>query len=308
MDKKNIKKILNRVKENTRMECIRIRTRVSEKSLPLTASKFGGTPYWPDINNYPVANKRKVYMTLLAQINFSDLPKNSVFPNKGLLQFFLLDNDWPSEYRVVYHKDIDESVTPLPCFHEGELDASKKINEYIPTTLMQDTVVVKMANGIKCSMDFHGEKFFWGDAGFPVIGELALDFSLEHDHVNMTEDCFEDEIREAAKQLNIVLPEYIDNGWTLLPEGETAGETDIFDDFLRGGHKLLGYPYFVQNDCKDDGDVLLLQMDSADSDSGETDNQNFIMFGDAGVGRFFIPYDDLKKLDFAYATYDWDCC
>lgn len=303
-----IKKILNQVKENTMTDVIRIRTKVSNKRLGLTESKFGGTPYWPDINNYPIANKRKVYMTLLAQINFSDLPKNSVFPGKGLLQFFLLDNGWPSEYKVVYHKDIDESVTPLPCFHEGELDASKKVNEYIPTTLMQDTIVVKTPDGKKRLMDFHGEEFFWRDAGFPVMGELALDFSLESDHVNMTEDCFEDEIRKAAKQLNIVLPEYIDNGWALLPEEETAGETKIFDDFLNGGHKLLGHPYFVQNDCKDDGDVLLFQMDSADSDSGETDNQNFIMFGDAGVGRFFIPHDDLKKLDFTHVTYDWDCC
>ena len=199
MDKENIKRILNCVKENTRTECIRIRTKVSKKPLPLTASKFGGTPYWPDINTYPIANKKKVFMTLLAQINFSDLPENTVFPNKGLLQFFLLDNDWPTEYRVVFHKEIDESVAPLPCFHEGTLDWSKKTNDYIPTTLMKDTVVVKKPTGEKITMDFHGKDFFWGEAGFPVQGELALDFSLEYDYANMTEDCFENEIRKAAE-------------------------------------------------------------------------------------------------------------
>ena len=193
MDKENVKRILARVKENTRTECIRIRTKVSKKPLLLTASKFGGTPYWPDINTYPIANKKKVFMTLLAQINFSDLPENTVFPKKGLLQFFLLNNDWPTEYRVVFHKEIDESVVPLPCFHEGALDWSKKVNDYIPTTLMKDTVVVKKPTGEKIAMDFRGEDFFWGEAGFPVRGELALDFSLEYDHANMTENCFEDE-------------------------------------------------------------------------------------------------------------------
>ena len=51
---------------------------------------------------------------------------------------------------------------------------------------------------------------------------------------------------------------------------------------------------------------MLFQMDSADS--GVTDNHNFIIFGDAGIGRFCIPYEDLKEMNFSHVTYDWDCC
>ena len=73
------------------------------------------------------------------------------------------------------------------------------------------------------------------------------------------------------------------------------------------GHKVGGYPYFTQNDPRNDEelekyDFLLFQLDTDYSDD------NKVMWGDAGVGNFFINTEKLKNLDFSDILYNWDCC
>ena len=65
------------------------------------------------------------------------------------------------------------------------------------------------------------------------------------------------------------------------------------------GHHLLGYPYFTQEDPREGlYKTLLFQMDS----------DNGILWGDAGVGNFFIDLEKLKQRDFSDVFYTWDCC
>ena len=47
---------------------------------------------------------------------------------------------------------------------------------------------------------------------------------------------------------------------------------------------------------------LLLQIDT---DYGA--NEHMIMWGDGGIGNFFIQEDKLKQLDFSSVLYNWDC-
>lgn len=65
------------------------------------------------------------------------------------------------------------------------------------------------------------------------------------------------------------------------------------------GHKLLGYPFFTQDDPRhnDEYDTLLFQLDSCKD----------VMWGDSGVGNFFINKDKLKALDFSDVYFTWDC-
>lgn len=86
-------------------------------------------------------------------------------------------------------------------------------------------------------------------------------------------------------------------------------EDAIFDEYAAlcsaGGHKMGGYAYFTQTDPRTylrDGDHywLLLQMD--------TDDAIDLMWGDSGVGNFFIKEEDLRRLDFSKVLYNWDCC
>lgn len=75
-----------------------------------------------------------------------------------------------------------------------------------------------------------------------------------------------------------------------------------FGRMLRSqGHKLGGYAYFTQDDPRLTSDpmMLLLQLDS--------DEGMDLMWGDMGVGHFFIRSADLAELRFDRVLYDWDC-
>ena len=67
-------------------------------------------------------------------------------------------------------------------------------------------------------------------------------------------------------------------------------------------HQLGGYPYFTQTDPRWGGaypdlDVLLFQLDSQLAENrGEPD---LVLWGDCGVGNFFISREALKKRDFS---------
>ncbi|MBL8226930.1 MAG: DUF1963 domain-containing protein [Bryobacterales bacterium] len=83
------------------------------------------------------------------------------------------------------------------------------------------------------------------------------------------------------------------------PFAEEAEEIDLDCDGT--GHKVGGYASFTQEDPRTDLEgepyELLLQLDM-DLD---------LMWGDSGVGNFFIRPSDLAKLDFTRVLYNWDC-
>ncbi|MDW7694452.1 YwqG family protein [Flammeovirgaceae bacterium SG7u.111] len=74
--------------------------------------------------------------------------------------------------------------------------------------------------------------------------------------------------------------------------------------FSSSGHRIGGYAFFTQEDPRNwkkqlrTYNKLLFQLDS----EGE-----FLMWGDVGVGNFFIKEEDLKKLNFSDILYNWDC-
>jgi uncharacterized protein YwqG len=89
---------------------------------------------------------------------------------------------------------------------------------------------------------------------------------------------------------------------------------EIEDEYLEissfCGHKIGGYPDFVQNDVREysskcdrehKSDILLFQMDTDRNDTVD------IMWGDGGIGNFFIDESALKQLDFSKVLYNWDC-
>ncbi|MDO6765770.1 YwqG family protein [Agarivorans sp. 1_MG-2023] len=121
------------------------------------SSKFGGYPIWPNKLEYPVDKKNKP-LRLLAQFNLSELPENGFLPKVGILQFFISDQgslgleyeskgrsindiiEAPTEYRVFYHKTVDESFRDL----EGEYPLGKKVifpfkGEYSLSFLAEDS-------------------------------------------------------------------------------------------------------------------------------------------------------------------------
>lgn len=279
-----VEKILNKVEENTRTEFIRIKTRV-DKETSLIKSKFGGVPYWPDIKTYPKAEDGTM-LTLLAQINLSDLPKNDILPDRGLLQFFIQDAIDMDNYKVVLHDRIDESVKLAD------------LENAVPTSLMQGVTEHTVDGRFVIT-----EHPAWKGCGFPVTRELGMEFSTEHDSVNTAEAGFLSEFVKAAKELGIQVS-----------KGDAADcITDevcerLYDTSI--GHKLFGHPCFTQGDPRTDEDqILLFQIDpyAGDDISGQADERNHIEIGDSGTAGFFIEKDDLKKLDFSHILYSWAC-
>lgn len=80
---------------------------------------------------------------------------------------------------------------------------------------------------------------------------------------------------------------------------------DIMNDYAEmhssDGHKIGGYAFFTQADPREHlGEMeLLFQLDS--------DIAIQSMWGDLGVGHFFIPKEDLQQRDFSNAYFTWDC-
>ena len=119
--------------ESLALPCIRIEAKPSENLFQFD-SKFGGDPYWPANQPYPVDSEGN-FMYLLAQLNFSQIPKLEGYPDKGLLQFYAaadsmygLNFDHPMEqsnFRVVYFENTDAPALDNFQFlnEEGRKDA-----------------------------------------------------------------------------------------------------------------------------------------------------------------------------------------
>ena len=263
-EQKQAKKVLAQIKKDTATPFVKIKIR-QKKNLPLTASKFGGVPYW-DLNKpYPVDDGGDK-LSLLAQIDLTQVPPLPDFPQHGLLQFFIGLDDlvgWDSEnpisqksHRVVWHETVNQNIT------EKQVLALNIPLENMPL----------------------------GDT------QYQLSFKLGTQSMGLADYRFEDLFRTTAKKLNISLNEN-DKLIDLIDE-------DTYNKVHNSttGHCMSGYPFFTQHDPREDEllsqyKILLLQVDSEDD----------IMWGDCGVGNFFITPDDLKKRDFSRVFYTWDC-
>ncbi len=247
----------------------------------LTDTKFGGIPYWDTSREYPVSSKGEK-LFLLAQINLSDVKDCEKLPSSGLLQFFIgaddlygmdfnsyISND---TFRVIYHENIDETLTK------------------------EDVLSLGIPSNLEPSDD---------DFLFPITGEFAVNIAKTEVSVGTEDFEYEKYMRKAAAELNIECPED-ETPYFFLPEEVFERECEAQRNI---GHWLFGYAYFTQNDPRDymvdlQDYILLFQMDS----DYAGDSEHEILWGDCGVGNFFIKPEDLEKLDFSKVMYNWDCC
>ena len=128
------------------------------------------------------------------------------------------------------------------------------------------------------------------DDFFPVDKEYALSFEAEEEAISLADFRFD--------KLDIPYE-------TMSADGDEIWE--VWEEHIsNSGHKIGGYGFFTQSDPRegsyDKHTVLLLQIDSENEDDDDG-----IMWGDAGVGNFFIRSEDLRRLDFSKVLYNWDC-
>ncbi|MEM9831736.1 MAG: YwqG family protein [Bacteroidota bacterium] len=110
---------------------IRVQAQIDE-DVTIIQSKFGGLPYLPSDVDYPTDEDGNP-LFLLAQINCEDLPELEDFPQRGILQFYIADDDMygldldePTDqqnFRILYFEEVDEGnrqrdFSFLPVFEE----------------------------------------------------------------------------------------------------------------------------------------------------------------------------------------------
>jgi uncharacterized protein YwqG len=243
--------------QQTAQSFIRVKA-LATRNTKAWESKVGGAPYLPTDVTYPV-NAEGANLVFLAQINFEELPALAPFPAKGLLQFYINDDD-------LYGMDFDE----------GEKQENFRVL-FFPEVIKNEK---SLQNTSKMLRDYdllphHPE------TPHPLQFELAEEIAPSTDfrfYQHFTPNFFQ---------------QFGEKEW------------DVMDDFGRvvraQGHKVGGYAYFTQDDPrrKDDPMLLLFQLDS--------DEGMDLMWGDMGVGHFFIREKDLKAADFSKVLYDWDC-
>lgn len=239
-------------------------------------SKLGGLPYWTPDKNYPT-NPDGKKLILLAQINFDRENVDSPLPTSGMLQFFITDDDvmgmnfdnqtMQNNFRVIYHENIDYNVTRETIQKLGIPNSNEKTVECFPITKECKISLQKEVDYIK-----------YGDVRFENFFQIAY------------KEVFNKELKKENTYINIL----------------SDDERDRLDQELENNssnHKMLGYSFFTQEDPRydkkyKDYEILLLQIDS----EGE-----YVMWGDAGIGNFFISKKALLEKDFTNVLYNWDC-
>lgn len=232
-------------------------------------SKVGGIGYVPRDAKIP-EDSEGVQLRLLAQIDCAEITLED-FPHQGLLQFWILNDD----------------VSGLN-FDDNTLQDTFRVLYFVEPdrTVTEKEICKKVQDSSSDEEDY-----------FPVRGCYGLAFSAGVDTISSGDYRFENCIKKLVRQ------DYPEKAESLL---------ENIDDFMDengkdwgGGHKIGGYPGFTQWDPRGEGDshdMLLFQLDS---DMG-TDWK--ILWGDCGIGNFFINWEKLKNCDFSDVLYTWDCC
>ena len=267
--------VIEEIKKNNSRECVNIIIE-ENNSLNLTDSKFGGLPYISTDADTP-KDSNDNQLALLAQINCSELPENTLYPKDGLLQFWISRNDDfgldnKKDYCVKYIENIENNITKESILTKYKLLDEENNEEYSPFNKKNTSFALKFEKGIST---ITSTDFLFEDIALKTIHELFPDENIEDLYDDLERDVFD----------------------------------TLFKAFSGVDHAIGAYPTFTQWDPrnpeeKDAYGITLLQVESHwDNDS----NSSGIMWGDSGVANFFINKEKLEHLNFEDVLFNWDC-
>ena len=267
--------VIEEIKKNNSRECINIIIE-ENNSLNLTDSKFGGLPYVSTDEDIPKDSNGN-QLALLAQINCSDLPENTLYPKEGLLQFWISRNDDfgldnKKDYCVKYIKNIENNITIENILNKYNLLNEENSEEYSPFNKKNTSFALKFEKGIST---ITSTDFLFEDIALKTIHELFPDENIEDLYDDLERDVF----------------------------------NTLFKAFNGVDHAIGAYPTFTQWDPRNPEEkyaygITLLQVESHWNNDP---NNNEIMWGDSGVANFFINKEKLEHLDFEDVLFNWDC-
>ncbi|BFM10982.1 YwqG family protein [Simiduia litorea] len=206
-------------------------------------------------------------LNFIAQINFSEVPA-------GL-------DSWPKRGLLQFFIANDD------LYGLEFLDETNTLDSYLNSK--KNFAVVYHAELDGSVMAFEPPLMATeAEALSPYRGESAITFSLTNDLASPMDHRFETIVKPFGP-LNDELEAYAYDALIKSPD-----------------HKMGGYASFTQEDPRGyyapDGNWLLLfQMDT------DANEKIDIMWGDVGIGNFFIRESDLRNLNFDQVWYNWDC-
>ena len=276
--KEMIKKVIEKVIAENQKECINIKTHIN-KNLTIFDSKFGGIPYLPKDFEVPCdSSSNQEQFALLAQINCAELPENNLYPKVGILQFWIGRDDLmglEDDYKVVYFENIDNTITREEVLTKYKPLDPNNYDQYTPFD--------------------------------PTNAEFGLTFEKGISTITVPDYRFEDIVINAIHEL------YPDEEVSKLYSDLGADVHEYLYTSVEGlNHAIGGYPNFTQYDPRgynsEEGeqspyDIMLLQVES----EWKKDDDVEIIWGDCGVGNFFISEENLKNCNFEDVLYNWDC-
>lgn len=269
-----VQAIVAEVKRRTETPCWKL-TLQPEGPCGLLDSKVGGLPYWDPDLPYPTDSQGNK-MTLLAQLNFAQLGTGDPLPRAGMLQFFIGQDD---AFGIDY--DEPDRQKNFRVVYHPEPDPALTL-EQIQSLELPTHVEADLCTPVIREAAFTAEK----TVGYMGPGDCRFD-ALFREAVRATTG---EDIGDKHEY------QYFDG----------ADRDYLYDQLSAAGHRLLGYPSFTQYDPREpEGpyDTLLFQLDSDMAD----DRSDLVLWGDCGVGNFFINGEDLLRRDFSRILYNWDC-
>ncbi|WP_315285538.1 YwqG family protein [Rothia mucilaginosa] len=291
---KHVIDLLNQ--EGARKKATALKPFVPAEPLPQTASKFGGRPYLP-AGEVPPTNEKGEPLGMIAQINCAELPENDIYPATGMLQFWINPNDeeclWGFDYenplsqknhRVVYYETLGE---PNPDAPFPNVD--------------------------------------WDEGGWPIGGfdcesgpleiEYGMTFEVREQGVTASGYDYYDVFGAKWDEIypDELLPEAHENPYKNQPRREALYElTEPFESEEEYSH-VGGYPFFVQNDPRDEfkelrGHTVNLLTIVSESENEENEDEEIeIMWGDVGAANWLITPEALAARDFSQVVFEWAC-
>ena len=269
-----LNELIEKIKNISQTEYYKIK--ILDETPDIFDSKIGGLPYWVEGKDYP-KDKEGKNLFLLAQINFDKEETSSPLPTKGLLQFFIADDDimgvnyddqiTQTNFRVIYHETVDYAITAESIENQG-IPSSEKAEIY-PVTGQFKITLTKTR-------------------GYTTINDIKFENIFKQAY----EEVYGTKLNSKKKYYDILKPEEVDK----LEDGLNSDSKSAY-------HKMLGYAFFTQEDPRyvkkyENYDTLLFQLDS---------ESKYTIWGDLGIANFFIQKKDLEEKNFSNVLYNWDC-
>ena len=256
----------------------------SAKPLTVFDSKIGGVPYFPKTMEWPrakefdeVLDMEGEPLVLLAQFNFEQFPHIQGFPEKGILQFFIIDDgsygmnenykagDFEQKnFRVIFHKDIirDESM----LFSKEDMPYDAYAEHYMPYR----KGVFKLAWASAFEMPPAPSDFRFDDVFVPIYNRMTGRDVLRSADIK-------DEEREELQKLIGDVPAVM----------------------------LGGYPFFVGDDPRSTKESQKYDTALFSIVSIQNGGDIHPKFSNRGAGTFFISKEALERLDFSDIFYNY---